>query len=315
MERKKNYVSQVINMTESYKKVLIAEAANVGSAQMQEIRKQLRGKGVLLMGKNTMMKKALNIHKDTNTKLANLIPHLKGNIGLIWTNGDLKAIRDVINNNKQEAPAKPGQISNKLVVIPAQNTGMEPTKTSFFQALNIPTKISKGTVEIVSDFKILDIGQKVSASEAALLNLLNMKPFSYGLVAKTIYDDGTVYSPDVLDVSESDMHAVLQKGLMNIGAISLQVNYPTSISVASSISSAFKDILAVSIGTNYDFAQSKAIKEFLKDPSKFAVSAPKKEEKKEEKKDDKKEAKVTKLKTPEPEEDGDMGLSLFGGDD
>jgi large subunit ribosomal protein LP0 len=315
MERKKNYVSQVINMTESYKKVLIAEAANVGSSQMQEIRKHLRGKGTLLMGKNTMMKKAIHLHKDSNPKLAALLPHLKGNIGLIFTNGDLKAVRDVINTNKQDAPAKAGQVSNKLVIIPAQNTGMEPTKTSFFQALNIPTKISKGTVEIVSDFKILDIGQKVTQSEAALLNLLNMKPFSYGLVGKTIYDDGTIYTPDVLDTSDADMFKTLQEALTNIGAISLASHYPTSISVASSISSGFKDILAVSVGTNYDFAQSKQIKEFLKDPSKFALTAPKVEKKEEKKEEKKPEAKVAKPKSPEPEEDGDMGLSLFGGDD
>jgi len=319
MERKKNYISTLINLTETHKKIIIAEATNVGSSQMQEIRKLIRGKGILLMGKNTMMKKGIVLNKETSPKLQALLPHLKGNIGLIFTNGDLKELRDVVNSNKKEAPAKAGQTSNKLVVIPAQNTGMEPTKTSFFQALNINTKISKGTVEIVADSKILDIGQKVSQSEAALLNLLNMKPFSYGLVCKTIYDDGVIYSPDVLDTSVEDMFKVLSEGISNIGAISLETGYPTAVSIASSISAGFKNILAVSIATNYDFAQSKQIKEFLKDPSKFAV-AEKKEEKKEEKKVEKKEEKkpekpVEKPKEPEPEEDGDMGLGLFGGDD
>jgi large subunit ribosomal protein LP0 len=314
MERKKNYVSTFTNLTESYKKVIICEASNVGSTQMQEIRKQIRGKAVLMMGKNTMMKKAIAGHKSVNPKLAHLLPLLKGNIGLVFTNGDLREVRDIVNSNRQAAPAKAGQTSSKIVVIPAQNTGMEPTKTSFFQALNISTKISKGTVEIVSDSKILDVGQKVTQSEAALLNLLNMKPFAYGLVCKTIYDDGTVYSPDVLDTSAEDMMKVLQEGLTNIGSISMEVNYPTSVSIASQISAGFKNLLAISIGTNYDFAQSKQIKEFLKDPSKFAVA---KVEKKEEKKEVKAEKKEEKKKEPEPEpeEDGDMGMSLFGGDD
>lgn len=314
MERKKNYVAQVINMTESYKKVMITEAANVGSQQMQDIRKLLRGKAVLLMGKNTMIKKAVLTHKDKNPKLAALLPHLKGNIGLVFTNGDLKEVRDLIDSNKTAAAAKAGQISNKTIIIPSQNTGMEPTKTSFFQALNIPTKISKGTVEIVSDFKILDIGQKVTQSEAALLALLNMKPFSYGLVAKTIYDDGTIYSPDVLDTSSEDMMKVLTSAITNIGAVSLEAHYPTAISVASSIITGLKNVLSVSVGTTYEIAQTKGIKEYLKDPSKFAVTAAPKEEKKTEKKEEKK---VEKAKEPEPEEegDGDMGLGLFGGDD
>jgi large subunit ribosomal protein LP0 len=313
-ERKENYINQFISYTETYKKVIIAEAANVGSAQLQSIRKSLRGKAIIVMGKNTMMKKALSQVISKNKKLESLNPLLKGNIGLIFTNGDLKEVRDIVNSNKQDAPAKPGQVSNKVVMIPAQNTGMEPTKTSFFQALNIQTKISKGTVEIVNDAKILDIGSKVTQSEAALLNLLNMKPFSYGLLCKTIYDDGTVYSPDVLDTSNDDMMKILIEGISNIAGISLEANYPTACSVASSLSNGFKNLLSISIGTNYDFGNSGKVKEFLKDPSKFAVKeAPKKVEATK---------KVEEVKKPEPkkeepkkeESDGEMGLGLFGDD-
>ena len=47
-----------------------------------------------------------------------------------------------------EAPARAGAIAPCDVKIPAQNTGLGPEKTSFFQALSIPTKIAKGTIEI-----------------------------------------------------------------------------------------------------------------------------------------------------------------------
>ncbi|MBE3049489.1 50S ribosomal protein L10, partial [Candidatus Bathyarchaeota archaeon] len=57
--------------------------------------------------------------------------------------------------------------------IPAGNTGMEPGKTSFFQALGVPTKIARGTIEITSDLKLITANSKVGASEATLLNLLN----------------------------------------------------------------------------------------------------------------------------------------------
>jgi hypothetical protein len=35
------------------------------------------------------------------------------------------------------------------VTIPAQVTSLGPEKTSFFQALQIPTKITRGTIEII----------------------------------------------------------------------------------------------------------------------------------------------------------------------
>jgi large subunit ribosomal protein LP0 len=47
------------------------------------------------------------------------------------------------------APAKAGALAPVDVKIPAQNTGLGPEKTSFFQALQIPTKIAKGTIEIL----------------------------------------------------------------------------------------------------------------------------------------------------------------------
>ena len=44
-------------------------ADNVGSKQMQQIRMSLRGKAVVLMGKNTMMRKAIRGHLENNPAL------------------------------------------------------------------------------------------------------------------------------------------------------------------------------------------------------------------------------------------------------
>ena len=44
------------------------------------------------------------------------------------------------------APARAGGVAPTEVIVPAGNTGMGPEKTQFFQALNIQTKITKGTL-------------------------------------------------------------------------------------------------------------------------------------------------------------------------
>lgn len=86
----------------------------------------------------------------------------------------------------QGAPAKAGAIAPCDVKLPPQNTGMGPEKTSFFQALQIPTKISRGTIEILNEVHLIKEGEKVGASESALLNMLNIQPFSYGLVVRQV---------------------------------------------------------------------------------------------------------------------------------
>merc|ERR1712072_467564 len=172
---------------------------------MQQIRMALRGKGEVLMGKNTMMRKALRGQLAKNPQLEKLLPCIVGNIGFVFTNEDLCEVRDIILSNKKEAPAKAGAIAPLDVHVPGGNTGQGPEKTSFFQALAIPTKISKGTIEILNDVKLLAPGDKVGASEATLLNMLNISPFTYGLKIEQVYESGTVFHPSVLDITDDDL--------------------------------------------------------------------------------------------------------------
>lgn len=80
----------------------------------------------------------------------------------MFTSQDLAEIRDTLLGNKKEAPAKAGAIAPLDVFVPAGNTGQGPEKTSFFQALAIPTKITKGSIEILSEIHLIKVGDKVS---------------------------------------------------------------------------------------------------------------------------------------------------------
>ena len=115
------------------------------------------------------------------------------------------------------APARVGAIAPIDVVVPAGGTGMDPSQTSFFQVLNIATKINKGAVEIVSDVNLIKAGDKVGSSEAALLSKLKICPFSYGLKIVNVYENGNVYSPAVLDITDEVICKAFAAGVRNIG--------------------------------------------------------------------------------------------------
>merc|ERR1711939_1022972 len=163
----------------------------------------MRGRGVILMGKNTMVRRALKGFISEHPEYERLLPYVKGNVGFIFTNGDLKETRELILSNRVAAPARAGAVAPGDVYIPAGNTGMEPGKTSFFQALGVPTKIARGTIEITTELKLVEAGAKVGASEAPLLNMLNTSPFTYGMSIQQVYEEGQSFSPDVLDIEES----------------------------------------------------------------------------------------------------------------
>merc|ERR1711970_1688412 len=158
------YFTKLTALLDEYPKCFIVGADNVGSKQMQEIRIALRGKATVMMGKNTMMRKAIRGYLEKNPDLEKLLPHIKQNVGFVFTNEELIEVRDLLLANKKEAPAKAGALAPLDVVVSAQNTGMGPEKTSFFQALSIPTKITKGTIEIIQDVDIIKAGDKVGMS-------------------------------------------------------------------------------------------------------------------------------------------------------
>lgn len=62
-----------------------------------------------------------------------------------------------------------------------------------------------------NDVQLMNEGDKVGASEAALLNMLNISPFTYGLVVQQVYDQGTVFSPKVLDITDEDLMKTFQQ--------------------------------------------------------------------------------------------------------
>jgi len=307
---KEKYFVKLKELIETYPSIFIVNVDNVGSNQMHQIRGSLRGKGVVLMGKNTMVRRALRSILSELPQYERLLPHVKGNIGFVFTSGDLKDIRSLIVANRVAAPARAGALAPIDVIVKAGNTGMEPGKTSFFQALQIPTKIARGTIEIVADIKVVTAGTRVGSSEATLLNMLNVSPFTYGMTAIQIFDSGTAFPPSVLDVNEQELIDKFLSGIKTITALSLALHYPTLVSVTHSLISSYKNLLAVSLATDYTFEGSAKVKEYLENPEAFAVAAPAAEEAAAPAEE---EAAAEEEKEPEKEEesDDDMGFGLF----
>jgi large subunit ribosomal protein LP0 len=203
-----------------------------------------------------------------------LLPHVRGNVGFVFTNGELKATREKILSNRVAAPARAGAVAPADVYVPAGNTGMEPGKTSFFQALGVPTKIARGTIEITSDVKVAEAGSRVGASEATLLNMLNISPFTYGMGISQIYDQGQTFDSGVLDIEESQLLKAFSVAINTISCISLAVGYPTLPSVMHSLVNGYKNVISVAIETEYEWDAITELKDRIKNPDAYAAAAP-----------------------------------------
>ncbi|KAF2319031.1 hypothetical protein GH714_012615 [Hevea brasiliensis] len=250
-DKKIAYDAKLCQLLDEYSQILIVAADNVGSNQLQNIRTGLRGDSVVLMGKNTMMKRTIRVHseKTGNNAFLNLIPLLQGNVGLIFTKGDLKEVSEEVAKYKVGAPARVGLVAPIDVACPTWQYWARPVPDLFL--------------------------------------------------------------PEVLDLTEDDLVEKFATGVSMVTSLALAISYPTLAAAPHMFINAYKNVLAVAVATEYSFPQAEKVKEYLKDPSKFAVAvvpvaaadaggAPAAATKEEEKKEE-----------PAEESDDDMGFSLF----
>ena len=271
----------------------------------------------MIMGKNTHLKAALadlmvepdkKIHEDYEERKASWIARpqlvhvkeqLRGNTGLIWTNGDLSAIKAILDSQVRGAPAKVGSVAPRDVIVPAGPTGMDPKQTGFFQALNIQTKIVKAQIEIVNPVTVIEAGDKVNASQAALLDKLKIMPFEYKMNIRSFLEGGKLVDAKVLSITSEDIMDTFKASAMNLTKLSLGSGYIIASATPHLLINAFKNLAGAAIASDYDFPALAALKSAAASApaagGAAAASAP-----------------AAAEAAPEPEEDVDMG-DLFGG--
>jgi len=277
LAKKQEYFDKLVDLCINTPKALIVSVDHVASKQMQNIRMDLRGRAVVLMGKNTMIRKALQMgqEKHPDAGLDILRASIKGNLGFIFaTNCELDDIRETLGKFVLESAAKPGQISLVDLDIPSGPTGMDPSQTSFFQTLNIATKIVKGQIELISNYQILKVGDKVTVSAAALLSKLGVKPFNYKMEVEMVFQNGGVFAAAVLDIKEDVLISKFMAGVNNMAAFSRELGIPTEAGLPHAFGNAFKNVAALLGNGAFTFKEVEEVKKFFADPDAYAAANP-----------------------------------------
>ena len=200
------------------------------------------------------------------------------------------------NNDKDElgtleicwvgASGEPGRLQTQPILAPKPSDSTPPppivnllersisTSSSSINKAASQRPILKLTIEIINDIVALKVGDRVSSSIASLLSKMKYTPFTYGLEVLEVYDKGAMYPSSVLDITNASLEAKFMEGVKQVASISLATNYPTLASVPHSIINAYKNVLAISIGTEYTFELAQKVKDYLANPGAFASAAP-----------------------------------------
>lgn len=253
-EWKKKEVEELTKVIKSYPVIALVDVAGVPAYPLSKMRDKLRGKALLRVSRNTLIELAIRRAAQELGKpdLEKLIDHIQGGAAILATDMNPFKLYKLLEDSKTPAPAKPGVPVPRDVVIPAGPTSLAPGPlVGEMQALGIPARIEKGKVSIQKDYTVLKAGEVITEQLARILNALGIEPLEVGLNLLAAYEDGIVYTPDILAIDESEYINMLQKAYMHAFNLSVNTAYPTSQTIEAIIQKAFLGAKSVAVEAGY----------------------------------------------------------------
>ncbi len=241
-------LDELKNIFSTYPVVGIVGFRDVPAKQMQEIRRSFREIGVIKVTKSSIVEKAL----DSNSNgVSQLREYLGDQIAIIGTEINPFQLYKKLEEAKVPTPLKPGQVSPIDVEIKKGPTSFPPGPIiGELQSAGLPAAIEKGKVVIKNTTTLIREGEVVDSKVARGLELLEIKPSRIGLDVKALYQDGVVFTPDVLSLDLDQVYKDFQEAYTK--ALNLAVNsaYVVPETAEILITKAFSDArnLAINAG-------------------------------------------------------------------
>ena len=239
-EWKKEEVSELKGLIDSYDVVGIVDLLNIPAKQLQEMRKSLNGKAIIRMSKKNLIDLALEDCNAEKNNIVDLSEYMDGQVAVIATEMNPFKLYKILEDSKTAAPAKPGAIATDDIIIPEGDTGFEPGPfLGELQQVGIPAKIDKGKIVVSKETTLVEAGEEISKEVASTLTRMDINPMEVGIDLKAVYEDESIYTSDVLAIDEEQTLADIQGAFMNAFNLSVNAVIPTEETISAIITNAY----------------------------------------------------------------------------
>ena len=246
-EWKKEEVKELSEIINQYDVIGIVDLMNIPAKQLQEMRKSLNEKAVIRMSKKNLIDLALEDCNADKNNIVDLSGHMDGQVAIIATEMNPFKLFKILEDSKTSAPAKPGTIAPDDIIVPEGDTGFEPGPfLGELQQVGIPAKIDKGKICVQKETVVVAEGEEVSKDVAATLSRMDINPMEVGIDLKAVYEEGSVYTSDLLAIDEEQTLADVQNAFKNAFNLSVNAAIPTSETTSTIITLAYTR--AVNVG-------------------------------------------------------------------
>ena len=146
-EWKKVAVQELQHLLEKYPVIAAADLTKVRSSQIHELRKRLRDRVTMLVTKNNLLRKSVELSDHEGSKLGEFVKDLQGSNILLFTDTNPFSLIILLEKSKVRVPAKAGDVATNEIMVPAGNTALAPGPViSEFGEVKVPTRIEGGSI-------------------------------------------------------------------------------------------------------------------------------------------------------------------------
>lgn len=226
VQEKTEKIEEIKNLIQQHKVLGVASLQKIRAAQLQGLRRKLKGNASFRVIKNTIIRRAVAECKD-KPGLEGLEEHLTGSNIYLFTNLNPFKLVLILQKSRVKATARAGDIASEDVIVPAGNTGLPPGPIiSQFGSVGIPTRIESGGVWINRDTLVAKKGEAITARLASVLSKLGVKPVEISLTLKAAYDEGLIITEDQLQLDLEEVQRNIGEAQALALNLSLNSAYP-----------------------------------------------------------------------------------------
>src|SRR5436309_5239467 len=262
-EWKKVAVQELQHLLEKYPVIAAADLTKVRSSQIHELRKRLRDRVTMLVTKNNLLRKSVELSDHEGSKLGEFVKDLQGSNILLFTDTNPFSLIILLEKSKVRVPAKAGDVATNEIMVPAGNTALAPGPViSEFGEVKVPTRIEGGSIWVAKDTVVARQGDVITPKMASVLSKLGLKPMEAGLTLSAAYDNGTILRSDDLVLDISAYRKDVFQAVSNAFSLAIDAGYVTPENAPRILGKGMREALAIAVEAG--FLESGTIEPVLK---------------------------------------------------
>src|SRR5213594_928776 len=227
-EWKKVAVQELQHLLEKYPVIAAADLTKVRSSQIHELRRRLRDRVNMLVTKNNLLRKSVELHENMDARVGEFTKNLTGSNILLFTDTNPFSLILLLEKSKVRVPAKAGDIATNEIMISAGNTGLPPGPViSEFGEVKVPTRIESGSIWVAKDTVVARKGDPITPKMASVLSKLGLKPMEAGLSLVSAFDNGMIMKTGDLSLDLTAYKKDLFQAVSNALSLSMEADYIT----------------------------------------------------------------------------------------